>query len=185
MARLTERTACDGLVPRAIGLTLIDEAPPRPITAIAPLRGRAAEVDRILRAAHGVGFPAPNSQATGPGGVRILWAGHGRALLIGAAAPAELAGLAALSDQGDGLALVTISGADAGAVLARLVPVDLRAAAFGPGASLRTLVNHMAAQVSWLGPEAFEIMALRSMAGTLVHELTQAATAVAARRALA
>ncbi|MCC5975705.1 MAG: sarcosine oxidase subunit gamma, partial [Rubellimicrobium sp.] len=56
----------------------------------------------------------------------------------------------------------------------------------GPGAArraptARTLVGHMTASVTRVAGEAFEIMVMRSMAGTLLHDMTEAARLVAAR----
>jgi sarcosine oxidase subunit gamma len=96
-------------------------------------------------------------------------------------ASVDLTGLAAVTAQGDGIAALEVRGAAAEAVLARLVPMDLRAAVFPVGRTARTLVNHMAAQVTRVGENAFEIMVMRSMARTLVHELREAAEMVAAR----
>ena len=93
----------------------------------------------------------------------------------------DLAGLAAVTDQADGVAAVKIEGDAAEAVLARLVPLDLRAASFKRGHTARSLVNHMTASITRLGPKSFEVMVMRSMAQTLVHELTEAAEGVAAR----
>jgi sarcosine oxidase subunit gamma len=58
---------------------------------------------------------------------------------------------------------------------------DLRAATFEPGHTAKTLLGHMTASVTRTGANAFEIMVFRSMAETLVEELTRAANAVAAR----
>jgi sarcosine oxidase subunit gamma len=61
------------------------------------------------------------------------------------------------------------------------VPVDLRAAQFGPGATARTELAHMAASVTRLEDGAFLVMVFRSMAQTLLHDLKSAMEAVAAR----
>ena len=112
---------------------------------------------------------------------RAIWMGWGRALVVGAALPAGIGEVAAVTEQGDGIAALRIEGEAVEAVLARLVPVDLRAGVFPEGTTARTLVGHMIAQVTRISPQAFEIMVMRSMGHTLVHEVKQAARMVAAR----
>lgn len=179
MAELLATPATAGLVPLTHGpLTLADAAPAR-ITSVAPLAGQGAALDAAL-AAMGLGWPAPNRQIAGPSG-RIVWAGAGQAFLLDAD-PAPLAGLAALTDQTDAWATLRLTGPAVADVLARLMPVDLRPAAFGDGAALRTALGHMMAVVMRAG-DGIEIMVFRSMARTAVHELAAAMSAVAARGA--
>ncbi len=88
--------------------------------------------------------------------------------------PEGLAGHAAVTDQSDGWAGVLLAG-EAGRVaqaLARLVPVDLRPAAFPAVRVLRAPVNHMSAIVL-RRTEGVELWVFRSMARTLWHELTE------------
>ena len=182
MVKLIARTPLDGLTPVTIGTVTVTEVTLDPMTMIAPFKNQLAKVDALLKAGDGVGFPAPNRMESSDG-VRILWAGQGRALLIGADAPAGLRGLAALTDQADASACAQISGAGAVDALARLVPVDLRLSYFPVGQTARTFVNHMAASVTRTAPDAFEVMVMRSMGQTLIHELTEAMTNIAARNA--
>lgn len=182
MARLIALSPCAGLLPVTAGTVTLTEADPGQMTSVAPLAGKTDEVAKVLEAAFGFAFPAPNMSHSGTG-ARILWAGRGRALLIGAPPPDGLSGLAALVDQSDGAAVVQIAGAGVRDVLARLVPLDLRPRAFAEGATARSLVGHMTAQITRTGDESFEIMVMRSMAATLVHDLTQAMAGIAARAA--
>lgn len=180
MVKLIAKSALDGLVPVTVGTVTVTEVTLDPMTMIAPFKGQLERVDALLRDGDGIGFPEPNRMEMSEG-VRILWAGQGRALLIGAEAPAALDGLAAMTDQADSVACVQMSGAGAVDVLARLVPMDLRLASFPPGQTARTLVNHMTASVTRTGSDAFEIMVMRSMGKTLIHELTEAMTHMDAR----
>jgi len=84
-------------------------------------------------------------------------------------------------DHSDAWAIVRIDGTDAAAVLARLTPIDIRDGVFKNGHTARTLVAHMTASITRVGVNAYEIMVMRSMAGTLVHDLEQAAHNVASR----
>ena len=77
-----------------------------------------------------------------------------------------------------------IQGPGAEDVLARLVPLDLRFAAFPEGAVARSGLNHMPMLLLREAGEAFQIMVFRSMAGSAVHELALAMKAYVARAAL-
>lgn len=181
MADLAEKSACAGLVPVVAGGLRLSETDLGPLTSVAPFKGQAAAVADILRQAHGLGWPAPG-QVIGQGAPRVQWFGLDLALLIGVAPVAGLADHAALSDQSDAWAVLRLDGPGASDVLARLTPLDLRAQVFGVGATARSDLGHMAAAITRIAPQAYEIMAFRSMAGTLVHELSTAMTRVAARR---
>ncbi len=178
MARLIESTMLPEL-PMTIGTVTLTAVTRGPETLIAPLKGR--ETVSALRPL-GLYFPKPNTFEA-KGDAAILWAGRGRALLIGVAPPEGLENGAALTDQTGAQAVVLLSGAEVGAVLARLVPVDLRVAAFPVGALALTQLGHMTACVR-RRDDGIEVAVMRSMAGTLVHDLTGAARGVAARAAL-
>ncbi|MCW1950827.1 MAG: sarcosine oxidase subunit gamma [Octadecabacter sp.] len=177
MVKLIAQTACAGLLPKTIGSVTVTEVDAGQVTLIAPHKGQQKAVSAALKTSVGVGFPAPNrSVGTGP---RTVWCGKEQALLIGAPCP-SLAG-AACVDHSDAWAIVQIDGADTVAVLARLTPIDLRANVFKRGHTARTLIGHMTGGITRLGAQSFEVMVMRSMAETLVHDLTQAAENIAAR----
>lgn len=177
MVSLVARGAFEGLgLPLVLGGATLAEVEPGPVTSVAPFAGRAAEVEAALGAA----LPAPGRAARlGPG--RMLWAGPGRALLVGVRPPEGLAALAAVVPQGDGIAAAALEGPAARDVLARLVPLDLRDREFPVGATARTLLGHMAVTLTRVAPEAWEILAMRSMAVTVAREMGEAMRAVAAR----
>jgi len=145
------------------------------ITSNAPFKGQMDAVETAL----GFTFPAPN-RVTSHGDARLVWTGPGRVFLTGADAP-DLGDDAAVTDQTDAWVTVQLNGADAVNVLARLVPVDLRPAHFKPGHTARAMLAHMYVSVIHDGDDAFQILAMRSMAQTLVHDVTAAMKAVAAR----
>lgn len=181
MPSLIETTACDGLLPvRAGGLTL-SEAPPARITSVAPFSGKDRAVGTALKAL-GLGWPAPGRSFSADGAT-CLWTGRGQAFLIGAD-PVGLDAIAALTDQTDGWARMRLAGPAAEAVLARLVPLDLRPAAFPEGAVARSGLNHMTMILGREGPDAFQIMVFRSMAASAVREISVAMDACAARSKL-
>lgn len=168
-------------IPQTIGGVTLREIEPGRMTLIAPFQGGIAATSEALEKAFGFAFPAPNRcLGTGP---FALWWGLEQALLIGAACP-DLP-QAACTDQSDGWAILRIEGAAAEAVLARLVPIDLRASAFQPGKTARTLIGHMHGSVTRSRKDAFDLMVMRSMAETLLQEVEKAAEFVAGRETLA
>lgn len=180
MAELIAKTPCAGLVPLHVGRLSLTEAPMEQMTSVAPFRGQEQPLSEALKSAHGMAFPGPN-RATGKGGARAVWTGQGQAMLIGPDPDPVLARFAALTDQSGAWAVVRLEGAGSEDVLARLVPVDLRAAHFKSGHTVRSNLMHMTASVTRVGEMAFQIMVFRSMAATLVHDLKTAMEAVAAR----
>ena len=148
---------------------------PGPITAVAPFPGQAGAVAERLG-----GFPAPGEALEVAAG-QLVWAGRETAFLFGAAP--DLSGLAAVTEQSDGWGGLRLTGEGAAEVLARLVPIDLQAMA--PPASVRTLLNHMPLLLICAGKEDWQLWSYRSMAGTMVEELSEAMRNVAARATLA
>lgn len=148
------------------------------VTSLAPFSGQEKAVSEALQPL-GLTFPAPNSVSEA-GGLRLVWTGRGQAFLMGAA-PGDWAGIAALTDQSDGWARLSLIGEGAADVLARLVPLDFRAMAEGRCA--RSMLGHMPLiLISVAG--GFHILVFRSMARTAWHEVEAAMKMVAARAAL-
>ncbi|AGI66833.1 putative sarcosine oxidase subunit gamma [Octadecabacter antarcticus 307] len=177
MVKLIANSPCAGLLPKTIGTVSFTEIDVGQMTLVAPFRGQKKSVSDVLKSAIGVGFPAPNRTiGTTP---RAVWCGKGQALIMGADCP-DLDG-AACVDHSDAWAIVLLDGADATAILARLTPIDLRLSMFKRGHTARTLIGHMTGGITRLGLQSFEVMVMRSMAATLVHDLTQAAENMAAR----
>ncbi|MDI3336307.1 sarcosine oxidase subunit gamma [Defluviimonas aestuarii] len=180
MPSLIEKTACDGLLPvTEAGMTLSECVPLR-ITSVAPLAGKDRAFGAALKAM-GLGWPKPG-QSLANGEAKTVWSGRDQAFLIGVT-PDGLDDLAAMTDQSDGWARMRLEGPGTEAVLARLVPLDLRATAFPVGSAARTGLNHMMMVLCRTEDAAFEIMVFRSMAASAVHELHHAMKAIAARTA--
>lgn len=175
--KLTQTTPCAGLLPLQIGALTVAEANVGPVTSVTPF---SSPPKAAFNNALGLPFPAPN-QFTFNGDVRCIWVGQGEAFLIGVAPKPALGKHAAVVDQSDAWAFVTLSGAGGADALARLVPVDMRLSAFGVGATARTQLGHMNASITRIDEDSYLIAAFRSMAGTLVHDLRTALEAVAAR----
>ena len=180
MVDLIAKSPCNGLLPITIGECQLSEVEAGVVTSIAPRKGQEKALSAVLKDAHGMAFPAAN-RATGKQGARAVWFARGQAMLIGPAPAATLGESAALTDQSDAWAVVRLEGAASEDVLARLVPIDLRASVFKRGHTARTQLMHMTASITRVGDQAFLILVFRSMAGTLVHDLETAMEGVAAR----
>ncbi len=180
MPELIAKSPLEGRAPLTLGGVTLAELAVGPITSIAVLPGAAKAVAKALKPL-GLAFPAPNTHAR-KNGARIVWTGREQAFLIGVAPPA-LNG-AAVTDQSDGWAVLSVSGPAAVEVLARLVPLDLRLAAFPVGTALRSGLNHMSAILLRTGDYVVEVMVFRSMARTAWHELEATMHMAAARAAL-
>ena len=176
MPELIAKSALEGRN-LTLGTVTLAEVEVGPITSVAVLPGGAKAVAKGLKTL-GLAMPEPNSFAEKKG-ARIVWTGRDQAFLTGVEPPA-LEG-AALTDQSDGWAALALTGAGAVDVLSRLVPVDLRLAAFPVGRAIRTQLNHMNVMILRAGDHAFEILGFRSMARTAWHELETTMHMVAAR----
>lgn len=167
-----------GYAPLILAGTTLAENPQEQITAIAPYPGQHTALNRALKALK-LSFPQANSFSES-GTIRLAWSGRDQAFLIGATAPADLP--AALTDQSDAWVSLHLSGPQAAATLARLVPLDLRG--ISRGQSLRSGLNHMPLLLMVEGPDHFTLMTYRSMARTAWHELHEAMTRIEARLAV-
>ena len=168
MTDLAARSPAEGRLPLTIGTLTLEECAPATITSVMPLRGWTGTL------------PAPNRTTT-EGGTRTVWAGLNQWFVVGDAPDGPDA---ALTDQSDAWGRYRLSGADVEAALARLTPLDMRAAKFAPGHCARTLLGHMDALLIREDAETVEIWTFRSMAATTVHEVERALRGVAARAAL-
>lgn len=180
MVDLIEKSACEGLLPVTKGTVTLSEIAPVIVTSVTAFQDQADAVSSALEAADGVAMPAPN-RSVGTAKLRAIWIGPNQAFLIGKPLRADLAGLASTTDQSDAWAIVKLEGQHASDVLARLTPLDLRASQFKRGHTAKTDLMHMMASITKTGGDVFEIMVFRSMAKTLVHDLTTAMATLAAR----
>lgn len=180
MAELIAKSPCEGLLPIECGGVTLSELPIVPITSIMAYKGQEKALSKALKDAHGMALPQPN-RMTGREGARAIWFGQGQVMLIGPVPDTALTRYAALTDQSDAWATVRLQGAGCEDVLARLVPLDLRRHSFRRGHAARSQLQHMNVSLARAGDSAFQIMAFRSMASTLVHELEMAMKGVAAR----
>jgi heterotetrameric sarcosine oxidase gamma subunit len=151
------------------------------LARVAARRGAAAALRRRVEETLALRLPdGPQRAATdeaaflgvGPG----AWIGVGKQ---GGSAWAErlaelLQGLAAVSDQSSGYALFHLSGSKAAEVLAKGVPVDLDAGAFGPKSVAVTGLAHMDA-ILWREDGGYVVAVFRSLDGSFLDWLEASA----------
>ncbi len=174
MANLIALTPCAGLLPVTHGDVTVTEIVMDRLTSVAPFAGQNKVASAKLKEQVGHGLSAVGQRSGA-----VTWFGHGTWMVRGAV---TLDGLAAVTDQSDAWAVIAINGASVEDVLARLVPIDLRVSVFNEGHVAKTMLSHLSVTIVRSGPDAFEIMVMRSMAQTLVHDLDVAMRGVAARR---
>lgn len=163
MIDLVAKSAAGGLLPKTIGGLTLTEVAPASIHSIAPLKG-----------ARLTGFPEIGKSVAYKGGT-LIWSGRGQYVLLGGTLPRMKA---AVTDQSDAWCSSVLTGLRAADVVARVCPLDTREMQEGDVA--RSLIGHMTALIM-RSTDGFQIMVFRAFARTLVHELTDAMTAVAAR----
>ena len=181
MVELVAKSPCAGMASIEFGAARLSEVEMTCLTSLSPRRGQESAFAQVLKAAHGMAFPAPN-RATGKEGARVVWFGKGQVMLIGPEPDAGLLAHAAMTDQSDAWAMVRLEGEAAEDVLARLVPIDLRQSVFRRGHAARTMLGHMNVSITRVSDAAFLILGFRSMVGTLVHEIETAMKGVAVRQ---
>ncbi|TCL74471.1 sarcosine oxidase subunit gamma family protein [Rhizobium sp. BK251] len=76
-------------------------------------------------------------------------------------------------DQSDGRAVLRISGPNVRRILAKCVAVDLHPLVFAEGRSANMLCCHVSANVARFGTDSFEIVVMRSYAGSVFEEIME------------
>ncbi len=173
MVKLIALTSGEGLLPISEGGVAVTEVILNQLVSVAPFAGKHKATSDALKTQCGAGLPAVNRRRGA-----VTWFGHGTWMVAGDAA---LDGLAAVTDQSDAWAVVSISGAGVEDVLARLVPVDLLPPVFKTNHVAKTMLGHMSVTITRTAPAEFEIIAMRSMATSMVHELQVAMRGAASR----
>lgn len=173
MVELLAKSPAEGLLPYAKGAVELSELALGKAASIAPFKGQLDAVEKTL----GQGFPKVG-RTTG----HVVWFSQGQYLAIAMDIPDALGKYAAITDQSDAWCALELKGAAAEDVLARLVPIDLRQSQFKRGHCARTQLGHMPLHITRTGNDAFRLLSFRSMAGTMVHEISRAMDLLAARR---
>ncbi|MEH3118479.1 MAG: sarcosine oxidase subunit gamma [Methylorubrum populi] len=161
-----------------IRLTLLEG---RGLATVIAADGREADLTAIVAERLGLSLPGAGG-AVFAGETGLVWSAPGQWLAVAESPralrdlPEALRGVAAVTDQGDGRALVRVSGPKARAMLAKGVAVDLHPRAFGPGRAAVTSIAHIGVQL-WqrdAGP-TYDIAVARSFAGSFWRWLEHAA----------
>ncbi len=136
-------------------------------------RGRSAEVATIL--SRHVGSPVVDAaKRAGVGALTVTGTAPGQWLAVSRDARvsldqlrAELAGLAAVSDQGDGRLIIEVTGSRTRDALAKGIAIDLDASAFKVGDAAQTSAAHIGLQIARIDDApTFEIISARSTAAS-------------------
>ena len=175
MVELVAQSPLQGLLPVDAGQLSLKEVIYDQIQSVAPFSGQEQPVRQAVKQATGAELPLPN-RIIGP----VLWVAPGQYLILDDWVDG-LEDMAAITDQSDAWAVLSVEGPNVEDVLARLIPIDLRFTVFSDGQTARTLIGHMTASVTRRASDRLELMVMRSMAGTLVHEVSKAAQLYAKR----
>jgi sarcosine oxidase subunit gamma len=166
-----------GAATRKPGL-LIEERTDLALATVMARHGKEQDLKGTVAAAYGLDL------LDGKDGVSF--AGIGAGQWLAAAEPgqtdfvarlrARLAGLASIADQSDGRVVLRLRGDRVREVLAKGVPLDLHPKRFRTGDVASTLVAHVGVQIEQLDDQpTFQLMASRSLAGSLWSWLTKSA----------
>jgi heterotetrameric sarcosine oxidase gamma subunit len=149
-------------------------------------RGQGADLAKAAKASFGVA--APNApKAVQAKDATLIWSGPDQFLVLSkngkhtmqTLAPA-LSGPASLSDQSHARVLISVSGAKAHTMLAKLSSIDLNAGAFPIGAAAATSMDHTSITL-WRGndrpdgPAVFNLLVFATFAESLWHTMLDAA----------
>lgn len=156
------------------------------IVSIAAGRGKSDALRAAMREAYGVTLPDTPLRVEGSRGVSVIWYGPEQWFVIaergreGRDLEAELTPVAgahaAIVDQGDGRAVVRLSGSHVRDVLAKGMGLDLHPKAFKPNGVAITQASHIGV-VLWQADAApvYEIAMFRSFADSFARWLTHSA----------
>jgi len=145
-------------------------APQRAIVSIAAFKNMEAALHEAVT------LPVTPHYALGED-VMFLWSGPGTWLAVSEDPGLEARirhlanGLAAITDQSDGRAILRVSATVA--KLQKLVPIDLHETVFAENATALTLAGHIPVQI-WRTKDGFELCCFRSFAESLYHSLVEA-----------
>ena len=162
---------------------LIEERTGLALATMIARRGKERDLKSAVAEAYGLDLPA-RPQVASKDGVAFAGIGVGQWFVV--AGPGEagfvrrlrsrLAGLASIADQSDGRVVLRLRGDCVRDVLAKGVPLDLHPTRFKTGDVASTLVAHIGVQIEQLDDQpTFQLMAFRSLAGSLWSWLTNSA----------
>ena len=162
---------------------LIEERNDLALATVAVRRGKEQDLKIAVGVAYGIDLPDGPRVVAKDG---VSFAGIGVGQWFATAEPREtefvpqlrrrLANLASVADQSDGRVVLRLRGDRVREVLAKGVRVDLHPRNFKTGDVASTLVAHIGVQIEQLDDQpTFQLMAFRSLAGSLWSWLTKSA----------
>ena len=147
-------------------------------------KGQGAAVVNAARRAFSAELPATPCRAQAQTHA-FTWAGPQQWLVSAGGGDSDalarqladaFSGLASVAAQGDGRAVLRISGPHARDVLAKGLPIDLHESVFKPGDTALSVIAHIGVQVTQIdAAPTYEIILPRSFAGSFWHWLTLSA----------
>jgi heterotetrameric sarcosine oxidase gamma subunit len=154
------------------------------IAMIEARRGGGTNVAARIRRRYALDLPS-GPRWSGGDGLAFIWSGPLRWLAIAQGARAagwvddlrgELTGAAAVTDQGDGLAVLRLAGPQARNTLMKGVGIDLHPRAFAHDAAALTIIAHMTVQL-WQIDDAptYELAVPRTLVASFWRWLAAAA----------
>ena len=154
------------------------------IATVAARKGQAAALAEAVQRAYGVALPDGSRHASGDT-AGFIGTGPGQWLAVSTqyrngALAADLArhlkGLASISDQSDGRAVIRLAGPAARAVLAKGLPIDLHPSVFATGSAATSVAALMGVTI-WQVDDAptYDLAVFRSLAGSFWSWLVDSA----------
>jgi sarcosine oxidase subunit gamma len=147
-------------------------------------KGRQADLAAAVERAYGVALPGGSRLAAGPK-AGFIGTGPGQWFVVSESLrngdlARDLAenfrGLASISDQSDGRAVVRISGPKARDVLAKGLPIDLDPRVFKPSDAATSVISYIGVQLWQVdGTPTYDIAVFRGFAGSFWGWLTSSA----------
>jgi len=154
------------------------------IASVMARKGREAAIRDAVLAAYGVTLPDAARRVAGPaigfiGTGPAQWLAVSERLANGALAAdlsAKLNGLASITDQSDGRAVIRIAGPGARDVLAKGLPIDLDPSIFARGSAATSMISLMGVTL-WQVDDVptYDVAVFRSLAGSFWKWLTDSA----------
>jgi sarcosine oxidase subunit gamma len=160
---------------------LIQELDGLQIVSLAARRGQRGTLSAAVQQRWGVDLPGTPRCVVGEG-VTFVWSGADQWLAIADADAGDLEAelraaarsLASITAQGDGRVVLRLSGPAVRDLLSGVVAIDLHPRVFRPGDTALTLAGHVGVQIRQIDETpCFEMMALRSYAGSLVETVLE------------
>jgi heterotetrameric sarcosine oxidase gamma subunit len=154
------------------------------LATVACRKGQDDGLKASVREAYGVELPSGSVVAQGKD-VSFIGTGPGQWLAVSethknealaADLAARLEGLASVSDQAGGRAVIRLSGPRVRDVLAKGLAIDLDARTFPAGSAVTSTISHMGVQL-WRGddPQSYDLVIFRSVAESFWRWLTASA----------